>query len=83
MDTKLYLLKTFNEFIVLIFLKSNKKSKEKNKYNKKIYTYIFIYIIENPKQGLFETIFKVFWESKCNSWIEVYSKYGNLMYLEI
>jgi hypothetical protein len=34
-DTKLFLLKIFNELIVLIFLKSNKKSKEKNKYNKK------------------------------------------------
>jgi hypothetical protein len=33
-DIKLYLLKTFSEFIVFIFLTSNKNNKEKNKYNK-------------------------------------------------
>lgn len=45
---KLCLLKTFSKLIVLIFLKSNKKSTEKNKYNKKIYTYTLVYIIEYP-----------------------------------
>ena len=42
------------------FLISNKNNKEKNKYNKYTYIHIFIYIIENPKNGLLENSVKVF-----------------------